>query len=226
MPYDPINVGIDPDDVTGDLNRDAWIKVNSNFSAVDTQLAAAATAVAVAALDTELDDAVAALNDALALKQNISDPLDPGDGVAHFDAAQVISNTEKRQLIQNTGGHVVIQAEIVPPATTLAGTTTVKLPISPRDFYLDSIFITLTERTVGSGGTLVVGFSLDQGATVVASNAGTAIGANGILVGTLGVANTVIGGNATSFTLTVVDTETGAPIRKGAMLWMRGHWVT
>mgnify|MGYP000110754749 CR=1 FL=1 len=222
--FDPINVGVDEDDVTGDLNRDAWIKVNSNFAAVDAQIADLAPQTELDALETALDSAIDTINDALALKQDAADPLDPGDGVAHFDGAQTITGTERRQLAINTGGFVTLTYDLVASSTTIAGTNTYKLPIFPETFRVHSAYLSLVERTVGSGGTLLVGFTLDQSAVNIATNTGTHIPASGKIGSTISGTPQLVSGNATSVTVTVTDTETGSPVRKGLRLWVRGIW--
>lgn len=224
MAYVPINVGVDEDDVTGDLNRDAWIKANSNFAAVDVQIATLAPQTDVDALETELDSAVATINAALDLKQDAADPLDPGDGVAHFDAAQTITVTERRQLAINTGGFVTLDFQLVAPTVDVAGTVTYKLPIPPENFRVHSAYLTLYQRTVGSGGTFLVGLTLDQGATNIATNTGTAMTSTGKIGSTISGTPTLTGGLITTITVTITNTETGSPVVKGLQLWIRGIW--
>lgn len=217
MPYTPVNVGTVANDSTGDTNRAGWIKVNTNFASVDTQLGNKASntdlATEVAARTTLAGNTAAAL----ALKANLA-------SVAVCDASLVLTNDDKRQLVNNTGGHVTFALSLVDGAVNIASGT-IKLPMFPQNFVLQDLFVMLTQRTVGSGGTLTGSFSLDQGATNIAASVSGAITGIGKMTGVIAVTDRkIVKELATSATLTIATTETGSPVAKGASLWLRGVW--
>lgn len=224
MPYTPINIGVSDDDNTGDTLRAAGNKINTNFAAVDTALAARALAADLTTEVAARTADVAALEAALALKADATDVVDPSTVTPHFDLAQTIDIDQRRTLAINTGGFVTLPFQLVDGATNFASGT-FNLPFFPQNFIVHDIYIMLHQRTVGSGGTFQVAFTLDQGATNIGGAAAAAVTGAGKSTGTVVVAaRRMTKELATSVTATVVNTETGSPVAKGATLWLRGVW--
>lgn len=223
MSFPIINVGTDPNDGTGDVLRDAFITVNDNFAATSDALDAKATVSGLTAEVAARVSDTAATVAALALKADAIDgpAIDPN--APHSNIAETYTNTQKDQLALNMGLFVTVPLQLIPYGTTIT-TQTLKL-ILPDKFFIHDIYLTVNERVVGSGGSLLISYSLDQGATTHAYGTALAMTGTGRVLST-GIPIPVIpGGTATSLVLTVTDTETGSPIAKGLILWLRGHYA-
>lgn len=225
MAIEILIVGTAPDDNTGESLRSGAQKINANFDYVQGQLDLKATIETLDAALLDVAESIADVNDALDGKQDIGGP-DPGIDYPRTDAAQVLTIVERRQVVGNQGAWVTLPFELVPVGTDVDGTNTYDLPIFPANFIIDSIFLTLHKRTVGSSGTLIIGYTLDQGASAIAGNAGTGITGTGSTGGTVGAPNRRLSKELeTTVTVTVLNTEV-AGVAKGATLWLRGIWET
>lgn len=221
----PINNGVADNDGTGDPWRTGWIKVNVNFNGIAADLATRAKQVDLDAETAARETAISDLAAELALKADIGGADDLSATYARFDAAQTISNTERRQLGANTGALITLPFLLVDGLTDPASGT-FNLPILPADFNVFDMFLTLSQRTMGTGGTFQVAYSLDNGGVTAGGQIATNIPASGKLGSTIIIAGRVLlNGVANTLTVVVTDTETGAPVHKGLTLWLRGTWA-
>lgn len=196
MAYTPISLGSSANDGTGDPLRTALGIVNANFASVDTQLAAKAAASDLTTETTAREDADTALEASLDTKRDANSP------------------------------DVLLQFPLVDSATALSGTNTYDLPRIPFDFLIEDISLTVTQRTAGSGGTLLLDVSMDQGAANIATGTGLSVSGTGIVdCPVTALDDILVEGLDTTIDITVTDTETGSPVRNGLVLWIRGTWV-
>lgn len=223
MSFPVINVGTTPNDGTGDVLRDAFITVNDNFQAVSDALDDKATATSVTAETAARVSDIATLTAEIATKQDAADGAVVDENAIHFNAAETLTNTEKDQHALNAGLFVTIPFQLIPYGTTIT-TQTLKL-VLPDKFFIHDIFLTVNERVVGSGGSLLISYSLDQGATTHAYGTALAMTGTGRVQSTAIPTAVILGGTSTNLVLTVTNTETGSPIAKGLILWLRGHFA-
>ena len=223
MPFPQINVGTAPNDGTGDVLRDAFITVNDNLDSVDTALAAKAATSALTAEEAARIADDAALAALIATKQDAADGDVVDTNTVHNNATETFTNTQKDQFALNAGLFVTIPFQLIPYGTTIT-TQTLKL-VLPDKFFIHDIFLTVNERVVGSGGSLLISYSFDQGATTHAYGTALAMTGTGRVQSTGIPTPVILGGTSTNLVLTVTNTETGSPIAKGLILWLRGHFA-
>lgn len=224
MPYTPINLGVTADDNTGDSLRAGGETINANFESIDDQLALKADTADLEAETAAREAAITSLEDALAGKADIGDTVDPLDVAPRFDATQTINITERRTLVTNTGGFVTLPFQLLDSGANVTTTATFDLPFFPENFIVHSASLMLHKRTVGSSGSVTLGFQIDQGATVIGGVSSGGVTATGKREGAIVATDRRITKEvATSVTLTISNTEVGG-VAKGATLWLRGVW--
>ncbi len=223
-PLTKVNVGTSNNDGTGDNLRAAMQKVNTAFDNIKTEVDLKVYSSDFAAEVAERDSQHADIVSALADKVNVSD-LAAATNTPIFDGTQAITSAQRRQLAQNTGAYVTLMFPIYDAATDVASGS-FDLPFLPDGFSIVDMFVTMSKRTVGSGGSFMLAYGLTNDGNTVGGSISTAVDASGKLGSTVVISGyLVVAGKANALTLTVTNTETGSPVAKGLTLWLRGAWA-
>ena len=222
MPFNPINTGTAPDDNTGDVNRDCWIKANAMLNEIYTLLASAATQTGVNALIANLtalvNAATATANgkpsyDDLALKAALTQVVRVDGSFPLLQAARLLAAA-------NAGLAVTLPFRLLGDDDTVNVGDEWDLPPLPRNFALQDAQIVFA-----TGSNATVSAVLKNRA----SNAPYATGSHNIgePVGRLPMNPNNAIPELTPLRLTITGMafnylETNP---KGVYLWLRGVWL-
>lgn len=222
MPYNPINTGTAPDDNTGDVNRDCWLKANAMFNEVYTLLAAAATQMGVNAqfanMTAQVNAVVASVAskpsyDDLALKAALTQVLRVDGSFPLLQAARLFA-------VANSGMAVTLNYRLAEFGETLDPDMRWRIPAMPKNFSLLDAYLVFDEAP----NRLVVNAQLRSTASIPYATGSATIITPRL---TLNPNNTVPELTPLELVISHLADEAGSavPVVSGVTLWLRGAWL-
>ena len=222
MPFNPINTGNAPDDNTGDVNRDCWLKANAMFNELFTTLAAAATQIGVNAQFANMTAQVNAVVASVASKPSYED-LALKAALTHVlrvDGSFPLLQAARLFAAANSGMAVTLPFRLLANDETVDAGDEWEIPPLPQNFALQDATLVFYD-----GSDCVVSGVL-RNATTSAPYA-TGSGNVGEPVGRviMNPNNTIPALTPLKLVITSVLPGYGAVNPKGLYLWLRGVWL-
>jgi hypothetical protein len=222
MPFNPINTGTAPDDNTGDVNRDCWLKANAMFNELYTLLASAATQTGVNALIANLtalvNAATATANgkpsyDDLALKAALTQ-------VVRSDGSFPLPQAARLLAAANAGLAVTLPFRLLANDESVDIGDEWDLPPLPNNFALQDAQLVFFD-----GSDCTVAAVLRNAATAAAYATGSANVGEPVGKLLMNPNNAIPALTPLKLVITAVQPGYGAINPKGLYLWLRGVWL-
>lgn len=222
MPYNPINTGTAPDDNTGDVNRDCWLKANAMFNDLYTLLAAAATQMGVNAqfanMTAQVNAVVASVAskpsyDDLALKAALTQVLRADGSFPLLQAARLFA-------VANSGMAVTLPFRLLGDEDVVNAGDEWEIPPLPKNFALLDAYIVFAAGSDCNVSAVLKNRNTSAAYATGSQNIGTPVGR--LLMNP----NNVIP-ELTPLKLVVTGVAPGyeAENPRGLYLWLRGAWL-